>query len=472
VITVLAAATSPSWAGLAFIWLACILVAATAVRRTVRPLAALFIPTAVIAGFLILLIGPQMLGEWTDSDGVIPLEVLDVWATLPGLLINVVFAAVMLGKRLPPLRSIWTTSAPHVILGSVFSFGQFALGSFVVVLLLEPVFDLNPLAGSLLELSFAGGHGTMAGMGPLLTAEGAGELVDLGIGLATVSMVTGIIIGSLLIRFALSRPDIPVARESRPTRNEPLDLDQVRVANEDRVESTATAGGENRGMGPVTAGFAAIGVSIAVAIVLLEAIRFVVGALGSEVFESFPLFPFAVIGGYLVQLAAARIGWARYIEKPVVAGISALSLDILIACAIGTMTLATLGANLPALVILTLVAVVWSVFGALFLGPRIHGADWFEHALADFGQSQGNVATGFLLADMADPARSTNTASAYGYKQLTYEPLLGGGIISAMSVPMIVAWGTLTFGLVSLLITLALIGWGVARRRAGSVPGV
>jgi len=100
----------------------------------------------------------------------------------------------------------------------------------------------------------------------------------------------------------------------------------------------------------------------------------------------------------------------------------------------------------------------------LVLGPRIHRRNWFEHSLADFGQSQGNVATGFVLADMADPKRQSASATAYGYKQLTYEPILGGGLLTALSVPIIMAVGSLPFAIASSVITLALITWGVRRR--------
>jgi glutamate:Na+ symporter, ESS family len=153
-----------------------------------------------------------------------------VWSSLPGLLINVVFAAVMLGKRLPEIRTIWHESAGHFILGSVFSCGQFALGAFAVTFILAPVFGVSYLAGSILELSFAGGHGTIAGMGQLLTQGGAPELIDLGLGLATISMITGIIGGSLLVRWAVSNPAIPIARSSPPQRAEAYNVDILPVA--------------------------------------------------------------------------------------------------------------------------------------------------------------------------------------------------------------------------------------------------
>ena len=249
-----------------------------------------------------------------------------------------------------------------------------------------------------------------------------------------------------------------------PTDAEDLDLHAVRVAPVDVEASEEAPEDTDTGISPVTAAFMFIGLAIAIAILILELLRLVVGALGSDIFENFPLFPFTVIGGYAVQAVMTRAGRAHLVDRAAVSSIAVLALDFLIAAAIGSMSLATLGANIPALVILTVIAVIWSVVVVLFLAPRIHAANWFEHAMADFGQSQGNVATGFVLADMADPGHKTNVANAYGYKQLTYEPILGGGLITAFSIPMIIAWGSLAFGIACLVITVLLIVWGLRRR--------
>jgi hypothetical protein len=48
------------------------------------------------------------------------------------------------------------------------------------------------------------------------------------------------------------------------------------------------------------------GVAIAVGIVLLEFFRWLFDLFGSDFFEKFPLFPFVIVGGVLVQLAAIR----------------------------------------------------------------------------------------------------------------------------------------------------------------------
>lgn len=443
--------------GLAIVQLGVVFAVGWWVRRSLGFLRALFIPSSVIAGFLVLLGGEQVLGALTGTGGVFPHQVVDVWHVIPGLMINVVFAAIMIGKTLPSLRDLWRAAAPHALMGAFLSFGQFALGGLVVLLLLGPVFGLPPEAGSLLEMSFAGGHGTIAGMGHLLVDAGAGELVDIGLGLATISMVTGIVGGSALVRWAVRNPKLEVMRTTPIARTEDYDLGRVSLTPADEKE--ADTGGHS-----AMIAFAAISIAILLAIGILWGLRWLTGLIGMSIFDKLPLFPVAMIGGFIVQLLAKRTGLAWYIDKRVVDGFSAVALDALLICAIGTMSLATLGSNVPAIVAFTVVGVGWSLATLLWFGKRFHRRNWFEHSIADFGQSQGNVATGFALADMADPQRRTTTTNDYGYKQLPYEPFLGGGLLTALSVPVITQMGLVPFTIGSVILT-GLVGlWGMRRR--------
>lgn len=452
--------TQPQIVGLSFVALGMLLGAGWALRRLVRPLGALYLPVSVVTGFLVLLVGPQVLGSLTGTRGLIPEPFLDVWRVIPGLLINVVFASIMIGKVLPRARDLWKAAAPHALFGAMLSFGQFFLGGLAVLLLLGPVFGVAPEAASLLEMSFAGGHGTIAGMGGLLADAGAEDLVDVGLSLATISIVTGVLVGSMLVRWAVRSPRVEVARSQVhvPTLEDDPEVDAVRLSP---VDETAD---DDHGMAATTFAGMLILLAIAVAIAVLWSARWVAGLLGSDVLDSFPLFPVTVIGGLVVQAVATKIGAAERIDKRVVAGMSSVALDGLVVCAIGTMSLATLGANIPVIVVMTVLGVGWSVVALVWFGRRFHRASWFEHSIADFGQSQGNVATGFVLAEMVDPKRRTSTANDYGYKQLPYEPLLGGGIVTALSVPFITGAGLGAFTVVSGLVTVALLAWGWLRR--------
>lgn len=281
----------------------------------------------------------------------------------------------------------------------------------------------------------------------------------MGLGLATVSMITGIVLGTALVSYAMKNPNIPVVRRQPISETSHPDLGFVDERTPEEVDE------ETLGLSQITAAFMYIALAILIALVILESLRFAFGLLGSGIFESFPLFPLTVIGGFIVQLCITKFGTEASANKEAVQGIATFALDMLVIAAIGTMSLATLGANIPALVTFTLIGAVWSVVAMLWIAPRIHGTNWFEHGLADFGQSQGNVATGFILSDMADPKRATTAATAYGYKQLTYEPLLGGGLITALAVPIIADFGLTSFAVGSALVTVALIAWGMLRAR-------
>ena len=449
--------TDAQWVGFSLVLVGMALICGLLLRRLVPWLAAVYIPTSVLAGFLILLAGPQVLGEVTNGRSLIPAESVAVLSALPGLLINVVFGGIMIGKTLPSARRVWNQAAPHAILGGVFSFGQFAIGGLAVSFLLTPVFGLPDAAGSIIEVSFAGGHGTIAGISGLLEDAGAGELVDVGLGLATISMLTGVVGGTVLVNWAVRNPRIEVAREHTTARSTASRLSDVPRNEGDTPDEVA--------LGSISRSFAAIAVAIFLGFLVLTGLRAIANAFGSDLFDRFPLFPLTIIGGFAVQLALSWTNHERLVERRTVNDITGLSLDILIAAAIGTLSLTALGANIPSILILTTLSVAWGVTALLWLGPRFFPEHWFDHGIADFGQSQGNVATGFVLAEMADPAHTTSAAMGFGYKQLFYEPFLGGGILTALSVPIILSIGSLAFGIASAAAAAGLIVWGIVRNR-------
>jgi ESS family glutamate:Na+ symporter len=451
---------SPEDIGLSLVILSLVFALAALVRRWTRPLRALFIPTAVIGGFLMLGLGPEGIGRIRGGTGVFSAHSFAIWTALPGLLINVMCGSLLLGERLPPLRKLWSISGPHVIMAGVMSGGQFAIAGIVTMLVLEPVFGFTSKAGALIELSFAGGHGTLAGLTPVLLKYDAAELLEVGLGLATIGMVTGIVIGTMLVNYAINSPSIPIARQNPTSPDENLDIDHHLPHPDDEPLD------EWKGMTQVTAAAVFIFVSIAVGIALLQVCRVGFNALGSNFFDMFPLFPFTIIGGVLVQLCAVRFRFEWAVNRRAVEGLGGMATDGIVVCAIGTLSLSALGAHLGPLIVLAIASVAWSVFLTLVIGRRLFPRNWFEHALAEFGESQGNVATGFVMVDMVDPARQTDVVRGYSYRQLITRPLLGGGFISALAVPLIATWGLPIFTVATGTATLVLIFWGI--RRASS----
>jgi ESS family glutamate:Na+ symporter len=396
----------------------------------------------------------------SGGDGLFSPETFGVWKALPGLLINVMCASLLLGERLPPLRKLWSISGSHVIAGAAMSGGQFAIAGIITMLVLEPVFGFSNKAGALIEMSFAGGHGTLAGLTPVLIKYDARDLLEVGLGLATIGMVTGIVVGTILVNYAIKSPTISVARQTPPSPDEDLDIDHHLPGPDDEPLD------EWKGMTQVTASTVFLGVSIGVGIVLLAIFRVAFSAMGSNFFDMFPLFPFTIVGGVLVQVGAERFHFEWAVNRRAVEGLGGLATDGIVVCAIGTLSLSALGANIGPLIILAAASVAWSVFMVLVIARRLFPRNWFEHAIAEFGESQGNVATGFVMVDMVDPARHTDVVRGYSYRQLITRPLIGGGFITALAVPLIAAWGLPIFTLVTAVASLLLILWGIRRTSA------
>lgn len=258
--------------GRSLVTLMVVFACAALIRRWSRPLRALFIPTAVIGGFLILAAGPEVLGRLTGGTGIFSTETFAVWTALPGLLVNVMCASLLLGERLPSLKTIWGISGTH----------------------------------PLIEMAFAGGHGTLAGLSGVFVEYGATELLEVGLGLATVGMVAGIVVGTMLVNHAVRSPSISIARERPTSPDEDFDIDHRLPKPDDEPMD------EWYGMAQVTAAAVFLGVSSAVAIVLLEISPFVVLAVASV---GWSVFVTMVIGRRVLpaQLVRALDGRIRRI---------------------------------------------------------------------------------------------------------------------------------------------------------------
>jgi len=443
--------------GVSLVILSLVFACAALIRRWSRPLRKLFIPTAVIGGFLVLGLGPEGMGRLLGGTGIFPENVFAVWRQMPAHLVTVMSASLLLGEHLPPLKKVWSISGAHVIMISVMSMGQFAVGGILVWLLLEPLFGINRMAGALLEMSFNGGHGTLAGLSPVFQHYGVGDLVNVGLGLATIGILSGIVVGTTLVNYAIRSPSISVVRENPVSPDEDFDIDHHLPGPDDRPMD------EWKGMPQVTAAAVFLGVTIALAIALLALFRWAFHLLGSDFFDRFPLFPFTFPAAVIVQLCARRYNFEWAVNRRAVEGLGGMAIDGVIICAVGTLSLGAIGAYVGPLIILAIAAIGWSVFVTLVIGRRIFPQHWFEHSIPEFGESQGMLACGFVMLDMVDPKRQTDVVRGYSYRQIITRPILGGGFITALSLPLIARFGLPVFTIAAAAITLTLIGWGIKR---------
>ncbi|MGO2880352.1 MAG: sodium/glutamate symporter [Halomonas sp.] len=440
------------------------LVASNALRLRIGWLRRLFLPSSVIAGLVLLLMGPDVIGRllptfFEESPGLFPAYVQESWSALPGLLINVVFAALFIGKTIPGIRTIWLRAGPQVVVGQTMAWGQYVVGLTLALLILAPLFNMNPMAGALIEIGFEGGHGTAAGMADTFADLGFEEGADLALGLATVGIVSGVLIGTLMINIAARRNIITPSNEN----DEPDDMirEDSRPSTEEFSEFKKDLMHEAGTTDPLSLHIGLVGIAILIGWLLLSGLQWIEQATwasngGLEILAHVPLFPIAMIGGVIVQLVITRFGLEHHVSTRTMARIAGTALDFTIVAALATLSLTTLGEYFLPFLLLAVAGIAWGLFVLIVIAPRVIPEGWFERGIGDFGQSMGVTVTGLLLMRMADPSNKSGALESFGYKQLMFEPVVGGGLFTAAALPLIGEFGALAILGFSAILT---VGW-------------
>jgi glutamate:Na+ symporter, ESS family len=415
----------------------CLLVAlGKFLRVRVRFLQLLYLPSSVIAGLLGLIViqvcGARLPPAWTAG-----------WGALPGLLINVVFAALFLGVSIPPLAQVWKRAAPQLAYGQIVAWGQYVVGVGLVLLVLRPVFGVSSLFGVVVPVGFEGGHGTAGGLGPTFVQLNWAEGVDFCLASATAGIVSAVVVGMVLVNWAIRRGY--VTTHVAATADDPYALSGVYP-----VDARPEAGRQTVSPSSIDAlalHLAVIGIAILIGFGLRECLILlelqIPGLANNDIkiMRAFPLFPLCMIGGLIVQLSVTKFARVSPIDHGLMQRVGGTALDFLVVAAISTIRIEVIAENWIPFVLIIVGGILWNVFCVMWLARRVLPNCWFERAIAEMGQSMGITATGLLLLRAVDPESKTEAASAFGYKQLLHEPFMGGGLWTSSAVLVVAAHG-------------------------------
>ena len=371
------------------------------------------IPIALLIGAIGFLIGPY------GTFSLLPERVLKTWRQLPTPLLTLVFATLMLGRPIPRLSGLWKPVASQALLGLLLGFGQYVVGGIIVLLFLLPNLGVDPLMGCIIEVGFEGGHGAAAIMGDSFRKLGFPEGLDLGFAMATVGLLASTLLGSLLV--VLGRFFgwlVPAEKEIKDDLNYEIEfkpIQQFRL---------------------LLYNFALAGIAVLIGIFLLYCLRFVstyMGDISKQVILAFPVFPLALMGSFLVRFTLEKTGKTKLVSSLFQREIGILSTDLLIITAMAGLNLPLLGNYWVPISVLALGGLIWNLAGMLIFSRLFFREEWFERAIAEFGNSTGVAASGLLLLRLADPRNSTQTLPVFSIKQLFLQPLLSGGLITVIA---------------------------------------
>ena len=159
-----------------------LIVVAKIIRAKVTLLQNLYIPTALIAGFLGVILGKY-------GFDVLPLS--DQAANYAGILIAVLFATMYLGKReKSSFKEMFKSVGDTFLLNGAAELLQYGIALVVGALLFSFIFtDVIPWFAIMMPGGFVGGHGTAAAMGAVFENAGWDNAITIGQTFATFGLL-------------------------------------------------------------------------------------------------------------------------------------------------------------------------------------------------------------------------------------------------------------------------------------------
>eukprot|EP01134_Creolimax_fragrantissima_P003249 CFRG3249T1 len=154
-------------------------------------------PAALIGGLLALLF-IQLCSMNDTVTAALEHDWIVGWSKLPGFLINVIFATLFMGSKIPSLQEAWRWAGPQLAYGQILAWGNWVVACGLAPILLMPAFDTNELFGSLFPVGFEGGHGTAAGLRDSYTQLEFPDGGDLAVTSATIGILAGVLFGTIL----------------------------------------------------------------------------------------------------------------------------------------------------------------------------------------------------------------------------------------------------------------------------------
>ncbi|MDA3923837.1 MAG: hypothetical protein PF904_03960 [Kiritimatiellae bacterium] len=399
------------------------------------------LPVSIVAGLLGLLfahISIEFFDLGANARGIFPEKYFLQMQQVPGIFINIVFATLMLGM---PKLKFWKSihlAAPNIVMGHAFAWGQHFVGALLAIFVFSYFYENSQYMAPLIAIGFQGGHGTAAGLSVTFENLNFKEAVDLGLGVATGGVLIGLISGILIFKI-VSRKDKQQTQNSKSN-----DIERHADPREKDIKKNDLKFKKNMvSKFSVQLGFIAIviftGWMILKSLVYLESYFFADSKVSLMAY--IPLFPMVLISSIILNAIFRKTKLLQFLDRKAIEQIGTISLDFLIVCAVATLDLKVLMDYKLAVGSLLLAGLVWNIGILLLFARFIYPSPWYVYALPDYGGATATTASGLLLADIADPKRRTSSKMAYMFKQPFYEPFMGGGLVTALSLPLIKFWG-------------------------------
>src|SRR5699024_192740 len=381
-----------------------------------------FLPGSLIAGLIGFILN-------IDKISIFPSDMVNSWSSFPTILITIIFAPMLIGTNLDLKRIKQTQALQQVLWTWQVSFIQWGVLLLLTGLLFTPLFGSHPVFASLTEMGWSGGPATPAALDELFTSLGFPEGSSVGVTVASIGLIFGLVTGVILINYAVRKGYTSYIKEEDKL-NTDDNLDIIPFSRQKHSSSETVKSN-------VVNGYVFHLLLIFAAVIIGWVLQFLI----EPFLPGIPLYPMAMIGGFFVNLLIKRTILFEAIDGPTLRNIQGIALDFTVVSAIASVELPVVLDYFWRLLISSIIMLIVMFFMVFYLGPRLFQNDWFEHTIMLYGVMTGLVATGYVLLSIVDPDLKSDVSIAFGLRSPFVSPFIGGGILSVLLPPLLVSYG-------------------------------
>lgn len=379
-------------------FMSALLLIAKIIRSKIKFIQKLYIPSALIAGFLGLFFGKQFLNIIPFSSEI---------SSYAGILIAFVFGSMFIGSKTKvSFKSMFQNVGDSFLVNAAAEIAQFAFFALIGVTILPVLFpDINSAFGLMLPSGFVGGHGTAAAIGGVLAESGWEDATSIGQTFATVGLLGGIIGGVILINIGARRGHTVIIKDVKDLPEEML---TGLVPEKDRNEfgkNTVNA----MSIDTLTWHFTLILVAVGMAYLCNFGLKRLFPSI------SFPVYGLALICSIIVQFILKVFKLDNYVDKKVITHIGSSATDYLVAFGVASINVSVVLKYWIPIVVLSLLGFTLIIIWFWIVSPRFYKNYWFERGIYVYGLTTGVMATGVILLRITDPEFKSGVLEDFGF---------------------------------------------------------
>lgn len=379
-------------------WMSGLLLIAKIIRSKVKFVQRLYVPSALIAGFLGLFLGNQFLNVIPFSTEI---------SNYAGILIAFVFGSMFIGNKTKvSFKSMFQSVGDTFLVNAASEIAQFAIFILLGVTVIPIVFKgMNTAFGLMLPAGFVGGHGTAAAIGSVLVENGWKDATSIGQTFATVGLLGGILGGVAIINIGARKGKTAIIKSVEDLQEEML---TGLVHEDDRSifgKNTVNA----MSIDTLTWHFSLILVAVGMAYGVNTGLKIIMPSV------SFPVYGLALVCSIILQGVLRIIKLDDYVDKNIITHIGSSATDYLVAFGVASINISVVIKYLVPIIVLSVIGFVFVVTWFWIVSPRFFRNYWFERGMYIFGLSTGVMATGVILLRVTDPEFKSGVLEDFGF---------------------------------------------------------